>query len=84
MNNYTSALVTVTTSETGLVGTDINRSALILFNQGTEDVQWYFGDNSTHYFVLAAGTGIHFPAPPINTINAVTSSGTAAVSVMEA
>lgn len=84
MNNYTSAVVSVTTSATELVGTDINRSALILFNQGTEDVQWYFGDNSTHYFVLRAEAHIHFPAPPINSINAVTTTGTADVTVMVA
>lgn len=84
MNNYTSNLVSVTTSETELAAADNDRSALILFNQGAESINWYFDSNSTVFFTLEAGKGMYFPEVPRNQINAVTTTGTASVSVMEA
>jgi hypothetical protein len=82
--NYQSTLVSVTTSETALLGVNAYRKALILFNQGAADVQVYFDSNSTIYYTLEAGQGMHFPEAPINALNAKTSSGTASVTVMVA
>jgi hypothetical protein len=83
-SNYKSVAKSVTTGGVELAALNDARSALILFNQGAEDVKVYFDNNSSVYFVMAAGKGMHFPEPPINQVNAVTDSGTATVSVLEA
>jgi len=82
-NNYASSLVSVGTSETAVLARNNGRTAIILFNQGSTDIKWYFEDNSTMYFVLPAGEGIHLPAAPSNEINAIVDSGTSALTVME-
>lgn len=82
-NNFKSSVVAVTTSETQLLPRNNNRTALILFNQGSENINWYFEDNSTMYFTLEAGKGMYFPDAPTNQIQAVSASGSVNVSVME-
>lgn len=83
-NNYKSSLVSVTSSGVTVLERNGARSALILFNQGDNDIKWYFEDNSTIYFVIKAGEGIHLPDAPQNQIKATTDSGTSPLSVMEA
>lgn len=82
-NNYKSSVVSVTTSETLLLARNNNRTGLILQNQGASDVNVYFESNSTMYFILEAGKAMHLPAAPQNEINAVSTSGTIAVTVLE-
>lgn len=83
-NNFKSSIVAVTTSATQLLPRNKNRTALILFNQGAENLNWYFDDSSTVYFTLEPGKGMYFPDAPINQIQAVSASGSVNVSVMEA
>lgn len=83
-NNFKSTVVALTTSAAEVLPQNKNRSALLLFNQSAETVRWYFDANSTVYFELEGGKGMYFPDAPINQINALTTSGTANLSVMEA
>lgn len=84
-NNYKERQpVDVTTTVTELVGRNDDRIALILFNQGTENVQLSFGANPDNWFELEASKGMHFPITPKNAVSAKTASGTATVSVLEA
>ena len=83
-SNYKSTVVSVTTSETELAAADNNRTAMILFNQGSSTIQVYFDSNNTAYFEIEANKGLYFPQPPRNQVQARTASGTATVSVLEA
>lgn len=83
-SNYSSALVTATTGGVELSAQNQNRTAFILFNQGPSAARVYFDGNSTMYYEIAIGEGMTFPEPPINQVNALTASGTAVVSVLEA
>lgn len=83
-NNYSSKTVSVTTSATELAAQNTNRSVLMLFNQGSSDIKFYFDSHTAAYFTLESGKGMYFPCVPLNQVNAVTDSGTATVTVMEA
>ena len=83
-NNYGGATASVTTANTELSARNNDRNALILFNQGPEDVRVFMDSADTNYFVLEANKGIHFPTAPQNQVQAKTASGTATVSVLEA
>lgn len=80
--NYDSKVVAVTSTETLVLSAATRRGAVLLYNQGAEDIQFYFGDKSTAYFGIAAGTGLEIPDAPLNEINAVTASGTSNLTVM--
>ncbi len=82
-SNFTSVTVTVGTSETELAAYNEERESMILFNQGGEDIKFYF-DDAAAYVLLESGKGMHFGnIAPVNELNAVTDSGTSVVTVME-
>lgn len=83
-SNYTSAVITVTTSETEITAANNSRTALVLYNQGPSPVDVYFAENSTMFVTIPAGDGLQFTEIPRNQIQGVVSSGTAAVTVWEA
>lgn len=82
-NNYTSKAVAVDSSGVALTAENKNRTALILFNQGSEAVRVYF-DIQASYIEIQADQGIHFNSAPINAVNARTTSGTSTITVWEA
>ena len=84
-SNYKSSLVAVTTATEAVLPLNKNRTSLILFNTGAEDVKVWFETNTTMFFLVEAGKGVHFiGAAPINAINCTVGTGTSSLTVLEA
>ena len=83
-NNYTNkAPITVTTGGNALLPLNLNRTSLILFNQGPSSVNIYM-NTAAAFITLTAGQRMDFThAAPLNEINGTTTSGTAVVTVWE-
>ena len=83
--NYVPKAVAVGTSGAQLVDYDESRTVLIVFNQGSEDVQLYMNSVDAAFVTIPVGYGISFKEiTPINEVNAKTTSGTSTLTVWEA
>ena len=84
MNNYSSSVVALSTTEATVIARNDNRTALILSNQSAVAMHIYTETNSTEYIVIAAGGTFEFQNPPSNELRGVTASSTGNLAVWEA
>lgn len=82
-NNFTPRIKNVTTSPTELLPHNANRSAVILYNQSTNDVRLWL-ELEAAYILMPGQTGLEFEQNALNVLNAKTESGSAIITIWEA
>lgn len=82
-NNFKASIKNVTTAGVELLPHNANRSAVILYNQSTNDVRLWL-ELEAAYILMPGQTGLEFDQNALNVLNAKTESGSAIITVWEA